>query len=289
MPEISVLLPVYNTPEPYLRECIESVLNQSLADFELLVVNDASSDENVEKVVLSYADARLVYEKNAVNLGISETRNRLIDKARGKYLAVMDHDDVSLPKRLEYEAAYLDAHPDIGIVSCQVLQFPRSARPRLPENDKEIKLAFMRSCAIVHPACMIRKSVLTDNKIRYEKEFSPAEDYALFARLLTKTKFHNLPEVLFRYRVHAANTSKTRADEMERATYSVQSILKVGNPVLYNEFLLRAEHVKRVRLLGFVPFVKIVSRGGKTKVYLFEKILILSIKSAAKYQEGRSR
>ncbi len=285
MPEISVLLPVYNTPELYLRECIESILNQSFADFELLVVNDASTDENVEKVVLSYADARLIYEKNTVNLGISETRNRLVDKARGKYLAVMDHDDVSLPKRLEYEAAYLDSHPGVGVVSCQVLRFPRSARPRHPENDKEIKLAFMRSCAIVHPACMIRKSVLTDNKIRYEKEFSPAEDYALFARLLTKTKFHNLPEVLFRYRVHAGNTSKTQADKMERATYAVQSLLKIENPALYSEFMLRAERVGRVRLFGFVPFVKSVSRGGKTRIYLFEKILILSIKSTVKYSE----
>lgn len=289
MPKISVLLPVYNTPEPYLRECIESILNQSLADFELLIINDASTDENVEKVVLSYADTRLVYEKNAVNLGISETRNRLIDKARGQYLAVMDHDDVSLPKRFEYESAYLDAHPDVGVVSCQVLQFPRSARPRHPENDKEIRLAFMRSCAIVHPACMIRKSVLTDNEIRYEKEFSPAEDYALFARLLTKTKFHNLSEVLFRYREHAANTSKTRADEMQRATYAVQSILQVGNPVLYNEFLLSAERVGRVRLFGFVPFVKTVSRGGKTKIYLFEKILIFSVKSIIKYSEKAAR
>ena len=284
MPKISVLIPTYNTRGEYLREAIESVLRQTFADFEFIILDDCSPDPNVEKVVKSYADPRIRFYKNEQNLGISKMRNKLIELAAGEYLAVMDHDDVSLPERFEKEAAYLDANPDVGIVSCKAEKFPHGGLTKNPENDKDIKLAMMRSCPITHSACMIRKSVLTDNGIRYEEEFSPSEDYALYVRLMKVTKFHNLPEVLFRYRWHATNTSKTQADKMERATFALQSILKTENPALYNEFLLRATHTARVRLFGFVPFLKVVSRGYRTSVYLFEKIPLLAFKRVVKLQ-----
>lgn len=287
MPKISVLIPTYNTREEYLREAIESVLRQTFADFEFIILDDCSPDPNVEKVVKSYADSRIRFYKNEQNIGISKTRNKLIELARGEYLAVMDHDDVSLPERFEKEAAYLDTHPDVGLVSCKAEKFPHGGLTKNPENDKDIKLAMMRSCPITHSACMIRKSVLVDNNIRYEEEFSPSEDYALYVRLMKVTKFHNLPEVLFRYRWHTTNTSITQADKMERATFALQSILKTENPALYNEFLLRATHTARVRLFGFIPVLKIETRGYKTKVYLFEKILLLSFKRVIKLQEKK--
>ena len=287
MPKISVLFPTYNTREGYLREAIESVLRQTFADFEFIILDDCSPDPNVEKVVKSYADSRIRFYKNEQNIGISKTRNKLIELARGEYLAVMDHDDVSLPERFEKEAAYLDTHPDVGLVSCKAEKFPHGGLTKNPENDKDIKLAMMRSCPITHSACMIRKSVLVDDNIRYEEEFSPSEDYALYVRLMKVTKFHNLPEVLFRYRWHTTNTSITQADKMERATFALQSILKTENPALYNEFLLRATHTARVRLFGFIPVLKIETRGYKTKVYLFEKILLLSFKRVIKLQEKK--
>ena len=94
MPKVSVLLPVYNTPALYLRECIDSILSQTFKDFELIIVNDGSADQNVERVIKSYEDPRIRYYLNEKNLGISETRNRLIDLSQGEYLAVHDHDDV---------------------------------------------------------------------------------------------------------------------------------------------------------------------------------------------------
>ena len=125
MVKISVLLPVYNTKEAYLRETIESILHQTFKDFELIIVNDASTDSNVEKVVKSYKDRRIRYFKNPVNLGISQTRNRLIELAKGKYLAVMDHDDIALPKRLAEEVAFLDKHSEVGVVGTWYENFPK--------------------------------------------------------------------------------------------------------------------------------------------------------------------
>ena len=278
MPKISVLFPTYNTKEEYLREAIESVLAQTFSDFEFIIVDDCSPDPNVEKVVKSYTDPRIRFYRNERNLGISQTRNKLIDLASGEYLAVMDHDDVSLPERFEKEAAYLDAHPDVGVVSCGFEKFPNGGLTRNPENDKEIKLELMRSCVISHSACMIRKSVLVDNNIRYEEEYSPSEDYALYIRLMSKTKFHNLPETLFRYRWHEGNTSHKQKLKMRASTFALHALVKVENPVLYNEFLLRATHMARVRLFGFIPVLKIETRGYKTKIYLFEKILLFSFK-----------
>ena len=90
MPKISVLFPTYNTKEEYLREAMESVLNQTFSDFEFIIVDDCSPDPNVEKVVKSYTDPRIRFYRNERNLGISATRNKLIDLASGEYLAVMD-------------------------------------------------------------------------------------------------------------------------------------------------------------------------------------------------------
>ena len=117
MPKISVLMPVYKTPEPFLREAVESILNQTAENFEFLILDDCPEDRAAEAVIASYDDARIKYFRNERNLGIAGSRNRLMEMATGDYLAVADHDDVSLPQRLEKEAAYLDAHRECGVVS----------------------------------------------------------------------------------------------------------------------------------------------------------------------------
>ena len=100
MPKISVLMPVYKTPEPFLREAVESILNQTAENFEFLILDDCPEDRAAEAVIASYDDARIKYFRNERNLGIAGSRNRLMEMATGDYLAVADHDDVSLPQRL---------------------------------------------------------------------------------------------------------------------------------------------------------------------------------------------
>ena len=109
----------------------------------------------------------------------------------------------------------------------------------------------------------------------------------LFARLMSKTKFYNIPEILFRYRWHNSNTTILQAEKMERATYAIRALMQAEMPVLYNEFMQRATRSIRIRLFGFIPVLKIETRGYKTKLYLFEKLLLLSFKRSAKLQEGQ--
>ena len=211
MPRVSILMPVYNTRQEYLREAIDSLLAQTFTDFEFLILNDASTDPQVEEVVKSYTDPRIVYAVNEHNLGISGARNRLLEMAQGEYLAVMDHDDISLPERLEKEVTFLDAHPEVGVVGSLVEKIDDGHVKPLPADDTAIKKMLMIHCNFSHSSSMIRRSVLESNHIRYETLFSPAEDYALFARLIPVTQFAIIQEPLFRYRAWTGNTSHTQA------------------------------------------------------------------------------
>ena len=210
-PKISVLMPVYKTPESYLKEAIESILNQTFTDFEFLILDDCP-EQSVERIVKFYRDERIKYYKNEKNLGISASRNRLMDLAKGEYLAVMDHDDIALPERLAKEIAFLEAHSDVGVVGTWYERFPNKKVKKKYVINSQIERDLMSNCSILHPSAMIRKSVLLENNIRYEAEFSPAEDYMLWVRLIGKTKFANIPKVLLKYRDYAGNTSKIQAD-----------------------------------------------------------------------------
>ena len=108
-PCVSVLVPVYNAA-PFIAATIQAVLNQSMNDFELILLNDASTD-NSEEIINSFNDKRIVYARNEQNLGISATRNKLVSMARGDYIAVLDHDDICLPQRLETQVRFLKENP----------------------------------------------------------------------------------------------------------------------------------------------------------------------------------
>ena len=154
MPKVSVLMPVYKTDEAYLRVAIESILNQTFTDFEFLILDDCPDDDR-EKVVKSYDDPRIIYAKNERNLGITPSRNKLIEMAKGEYLAVFDHDDVSLPERLEKQVAYMEANPNVGVCGCRLMRMSNHHISRNPSDNEAIKLALMEVCAVSHSASMI--------------------------------------------------------------------------------------------------------------------------------------
>ncbi len=243
-PKVSVLMPVYKTPENYLREAVESILNQTYTDFEFLILDDCP-DKPVEQIVKSYKDKRIKYTKNPKNFGISDSRNKLIDMAQGEYLAVMDHDDVSLPERFAKQVAFLDLHKEIGVVGTWYERFPDSKIKKRYVIDSQIKRDLMYNCSILHPSSMIRKSVLLQNNIRYKAEFSPAEDYALWIQLIGKTKFANIPEELFLYRRHQSNTSKLQLTKMLEVSKQIRNYNQQIHPDLYSS---------ATRCTNYIPF-----------------------------------
>ena len=270
--KVSVLTPIYKTDERFLREAIESVLKQTFTDFEFLLLDDCPEDDR-EKVVRSYDDKRIVYLKNERNLGITVSRYKLIDLAKGEYLAVFDHDDICRPERFAKEVAYLDAHPECGVVSGWTKPTCGGVN-EYPEDDHGIKLAMMAGISMWHPASMIRKSALGD--IRYETDFTPVEDYMLWMKLAPHTVFHNLRDVMIDYRWHESNTSVVRKRELDVQDLRCKAWAKVNLPELYAEFELRRETVRRVRLFG-IPLLKIVSGRRETEIRLFDRIPFLRI------------
>ncbi len=280
VPKVSVLTPVYNTQEDHLRACIESILSQSYTDFEFIILNDASTDSNVEAVVKSYEDSRIVYVVNEKNLGISPTRNKLIQLAKGEYLAVFDHDDISMPDRLAEEVAYLDAHPEVGCVSSQAEVFggkKSSGIWSVPEQSDDIQRKLLTASCVIHPACMLRKSVLEKYGIQYEEVYSPAEDYALFCRLVGKTQFYNFQKSLICYRNHEGNTTHKRLELMQLRTRAITSFVQRDNQELWDLVRFECFRKKRFRLFGCIPILKIEEYPDKAVFYLFSKIPLWSI------------
>lgn len=211
-PLVSVLMPAYNA-EKYLAEAIESILNQTFKDFELIIINDGSTDKT-EEIIDKYAkkDERIIYLKNDKNRKISRTLNRGMDEAKGKYLARMDTDDISVEDRFEKQVKYMEENPDCGVLGACFLSFMGENReettPNIrPENDHNIRLHGIYCCQFAHPTVMMRKSVFDENNLRYNPDFDGCEDFELWHRAKKFTKFHNLQEFLLYYRMHGENIS----------------------------------------------------------------------------------
>ena len=262
MPKVSVLMPLYKTPVTYLKEAIGSVLAQTFTDFELVLLDDCPEDDR-ETVVKSFMDKRIKYFKNEKNLGITRSRNKLIDLAQGEYLAVMDHDDMALPDRFAEQVKVLDMHAKIGVVGCWMEQFPRKKISRYPQSNQDIEYHLMRGCAIPHTGAMIRKSALGD--IRYDEKFSPAEDWGLWCALLGKTQFHNVPKVLMKYRWYRGNTTKRQANKMARATKLVRAQVRKAHPDIVEKARQSASYIVRMKLFGIIPCGRFVQIGNRRR------------------------
>lgn len=207
MPKVSVLMPVYNG-EKYLAEAIDSVLNQSYQDWELIIINDRSTDKS-EQIIQSYSDERIKYFENEVNLGLVKTLNKGIDFCTGKYIARMDADDISLSSRLSLQVDFLDRNSAYGMCggNAEVINAEGSVTgslKNLSENDL-LKINLLFSVPFIHPCMMIRKEVL--DEFRYDEAFKHVEDYDLWCRISRKWKVANLPVDLLKYRWHNSNVS----------------------------------------------------------------------------------
>jgi len=284
-PKVSVLTPIYNTNPQWLREMIESVLAQTFTDFEFILLNDSGrpEKERLARIVKSYRDPRIVYVENKKNMGLTFSRNKLIDLARGEYLAIRDHDDISKPDMFQKEVEFLDANPNIGVVSCNIHYFPNGLITEHPENNLEIKRKLTQGCYFAHPASMIRKSILIESGVRYEQEYSPSEDYMLFVRLISHTMFHNLQDVLMDYRNEETNTTHLQSKKMQDATALIRDFANRNHPYLSGNLVrdmprgtIRNKSKEWLRLFSVIPFIKLKRKAnGNTKFYLFGFIPLL--------------
>lgn len=217
MPKISVIMPVYNTIEEYLRIAIESILEQTYTDLELIIVNDGSIN-NAEDVILSYKDERIRYFKQD-NKGVSSARNFGIDQAKGEYVAIADSDDIYDAQRLEKQYIYLSENKEISFLGTSM---------RINSKQKVIMpkhvciFDFLSDCNVINATVMFRKTDFDKYNLRYDESLICAEDYDLFARALKVLKGENLEDILFDYRVYDSNTSSSKKRERIISSFLVQ-------------------------------------------------------------------
>lgn len=209
MVKISVLMPVYNMAA-YVEEAICSILTQTYSNFELLILDDGSTDGTLD-IVRKFDDKRIRVLAHSVNQGLVETLNQGINLCSGEYIARMDGDDIALPHRFERQVAFMDVHQHCGVCGSQAYLLGKGNVTAKPLNHEAIRCWQLFHCTLVHPTVMMRKSVLEQTGVRYHY-YPHAEDYEIWNRLTAVTQVVNLPDVLLMYRQHPNQISSTQQD-----------------------------------------------------------------------------
>jgi len=215
-PAVCVQMAVYNG-ERFLAATIDSILGQYFTDFELMIVDDGSTDRTPD-ILATYAtrDPRITLLHNPTRQGISYARNRALASAQGRYVAITDADDLSHPLRLERQVAFLDAHPTIGVLGTWASRIDKEGKPiaplRPPVESALLHWALLFYPPVVHSASMMRLELLQQVG-GYPLDKPCTVDYDLWLRLAKTTKFHTLPEELVTYRVHPYGVSAQHKQE----------------------------------------------------------------------------
>lgn len=237
MPKISVLMSVYNTNNQYLKDAIESVLTQTFTDFEFIIVDDHTCEEN-QKLLLEYRDKdpRIVLIHNDENMGLTRSLNRGIEVAQGEFIARMDSDDICVNNRLERQLEFMINNRDVLAVGglAQILGTNKIAMK--PVNDfgvLRMRMIFF-DCAMIHPTAFINLELLKRHGITYDESVRKSQDYMLWADCMMKGRIAVLEEIVLQYRIHPGQITKTCSNDQKECSIFIQEkIMKTyfGEPI----------------------------------------------------------
>lgn len=232
-PSVSVLMSVYNA-EQFVRDAIDSILSQTFADFEFLIINDGSTDRSLD-IISSYKDPRIRLINNEHNLGLTRSLNRGLSLARGEYIARQDADDMSYPQRLQKQVAYMEANPDVVLLGTRgklMGEWGLRIKSMLVEKkaltQPGILWQMMTFSAFIHSSVMFRKSVVWQEMHGYNEACLKRQDYELWSRIVKRHKVANLKDSLVLLRVHS-NSISSNYNEQDLQTYLYLINLNVRN------------------------------------------------------------
>ncbi len=221
-PAVSVLMGVWNGA-PQVREAVLSVLSQTAADLELIVVDDESSDAT-PGILASFRDPRLRVTRRARG-GLTSALNAALDQARAPLVARLDADDLALPERLERQLGFLARHPDVGLLGTAARATDASGREvailRPPTGDAEIRRALIRRNPFVHSSIVMRRTSV-EQAGGYDEAFPVAQDYDLWMRMSRVTRMANLPDLLVVRRLLPGRITAAREAERWKAEARVR-------------------------------------------------------------------
>jgi len=286
LPDVSVIMSVYNG-EKYLRSNIESILNQTLTNFEFLIFDDCSSDSTAD-IVRSFHDPRIKYIRNIENNGLTKNLIKGVEMARAPYIARIDADDIAYPERLEKQVEWMDNHPETSILGTPVSYFTdnpaRFSNSVEPISNEEIKALLFVNFTLKHPTIIIRKRHLEQFGLNYNAAYRCSQDHALYFDCITKgLKFANLEEPLLYMRSHAEsismknNSAQAKFSEQARMCFLEKTgIAKDCSDVEISAFIkVTRRHPLRSRteLKNFEVFVDKICGNPRTSDY-FDIIML---------------
>lgn len=254
-PKVSVVIPAYDR-EKYIVAAIDSILAQSFADFELVVVDDGSTD-GTREVVRGYADPRIRLICHARNLGVAAARNEGVRQARGEYLAFLDSDDIAFPDRLARQVAFLDSHGDVAALGAWVDWMDDGGRPlerikRKAISPEDIAAQRLFRAGIQNTASMARTEIM--RRFLHDERYSIGEDFHLWARIAAEHKLANLPRVLVRCRAHAQRTTHDKIEQIREQRLTIyQAQLDALGIAYTQEDLKRHYLLRRMHKMDFRP------------------------------------
>ena len=217
-PLVSVVMPAFNV-EKYIGEAVESILNQTFKDFELIIIDDASTD-NTLSIAENYAkkDTRIIIVKNSKNLQIAVSLNKGINLAKSGIIARMDPDDISYPDRLRIQYEYIKRHPKIAVVGANMMIMNREgtviSKREYPTKSSELKKVMFRYSPFAHPVVMFRRQVFQEFG-GYDVNMVPCEDINLWFQIGSKYEFASIPKLLLQYRLIFVSNSHKKLKSLE--------------------------------------------------------------------------
>lgn len=209
MVKVSVIMPAFNA-EKYISKAIESILKQTYTNFEFIIINDGSTDKTAE-IVKSYDDDRIIFLENKENKGIVYTLNKGLEISKGTYIVRMDADDISFENRIEKQVEFMEKNLDTGVLGSSIKMFGddmESTIVNYATDSKLLKANLIFHSCIAHPSVIIRKSVLDENKLKYDSDYHGREDFKLWWDISEVSKINALSDVLLYYRVHSNQITK---------------------------------------------------------------------------------
>lgn len=218
MAKVSVVMSVYNTPDEVLKEAVESILNQTYKDFELLIINNGSCSD-ITTVIDKYSDSRIKYYEIKENRGVAAARNLGIEKMSGEYYAVMDSDDIASPDRLEKQVQIFEAEPDVLLCASWFKRFPEEVVVKAPL--KPGLLDFLKRDFLGHSTVMIR--IGNKKEFLYKEEYEVCDDIELYSRLIMKGRFYVIPEALVNYRFEGKGISIKKSNKVSECAKKIKN------------------------------------------------------------------
>ena len=291
-PRVTVLMSAYNAGR-YVGEAVDSVLKQTFVDFEFLIFEDKSTDETL-KILRGCEDPRILLIKNHENMGLTKNLAAGMELARGEYVARFDADDCCELNRLERQVAFLDAHPEIGLLGSAVTFFNDNGWEMIahqPLTHEEIKCVLFYGYTMLHPTVMMRKAAFAQHGLNYDTTFRVSQDHDLWVRAIRKIRFANLYEPLVRMREHSGKIGSTSnglqraySDRVrERQLKELGLVAESGDLRLLGEHETSVDHWVRENIEGFESLLLRIFHANQ-QVQIYDQEILITM-GAARFRE----